>query len=909
MDAMMYILERFPGDSARLAQCRRLLEFCEKRFVVWSPPPNHAKWPVPSVLEQYSCFTPIDASAAKMIRAYLALYRATGDRELLEKARALGGTVTRVQKPSGRIPTFWEGVNSGDSGLSNERYDWLNCMEAAAAALLELAKTDAADRERGWPVARRFDGGHLLRVALPMGGIGCGSVSLSGRGDLVDWEIMNRANKTMSEYGRWSDVRTFFAIRVKGASHESTTMLAGPLHPTEMYESEGSYVTLGGLPRFRNASFDGAFPFGTVHLEDRDLPVKVRIKGFSPFVPGDSAASSLPVASLEYEVENLSGEPLEVSVAAFVRNFVGNDGLPVGFDKGRHYPYSTGEGRNRTVFREWAGLRGVMCLSDGVATNSPAWGSLALSTPEAEGALSFRESFEPNSWNRTALDFWDDLSDDGELSPRQSGNGSPHGGLCLKKTVPANGKTPFRFAFTWNFPNRTAWGDMKTIVGNWYSRNYADAWDAAAKIVPRLGELEARSLAFTRKILALDAPAGVKEAALSNLAVLKSQTVFRVPSGHLLGWEGVFNHLGSCMGSCTHVWNYENAVACLFPDLARSMRDVEFNYALDPESGAMDFRVALPLGAKRGGHVAADGQMGCIMKMYRDWRICGDDEWLAALWPKVRKALEFAWIPDGKWAWKVAWQKGGWDVGKSGLMDGEQHNTMDVNYYGPNPQMGFWYLGALRAAEEMARAMKDGDFAAECRAIYEKGTRRIDAELFNGDYYEQRITEGHGDLPYQLGKCCLVDQLVGQQMAHLWGLGDLAKGNNLRKTCESIMRWNFLPDFTRHFNNMRTFCAGEEAGLLMGSWPLGRMKTPFPYFGEVMTGFEYVAAAEMVFQGMDADAVKVVRAVRDRHDGLKRNPFSEAECGHNYARSMASWNVLLAWIETHGGKAEDLIWK
>ena len=759
-----------------------------------------------------------------------------------------------------------------------------------------------------WPVARHFDNDHLLHVALPMGGIGCGSVSLSGRGELVDWEIMNRANKTMSETERGPVSRTFFAIRVKGASHDSTTMLAGPLHPTELYAAEGNCVPQSGLPRFREASFDGAFPFGVVRLSDKDLPVRVAVKGFSPFVPGDSAASSLPVASLEYEVENLSGEPVEVSVAAFVRNLVGNDGNPTGFNH-RRLSRTGGEKDNRTVFRARAGLRGVMCLSDGVATNAPAWGSFALTTPDADGSLTFRESFAPNSWSGTALDFWDDLSDDGELSPRLSGGGEPHGGLCLKKTVPAGEKKPFRFAFTWNFPNRPAWENTNVIVGNWYSRNYTDAWYAAAKIVPRLGELAAQSLAFTRKVLALDAPAAVKEAALSNLAVLKSQTVFRVPSGHLLGWEGVFDHEGSCRGSCTHVWNYENAVACLFPDLARSMRDVEFNYALNPANGAMAFRVPLPLGTKPGRAVAADGQMGCIMKVYRDWRICGDDRWLAALWPKVRMALAFAWIPAEKWTWNAKWRKGGWDVGKSGLMDGEQHNTMDVNYYGPNPQMGFWYLGALRAAEEMARAMGEDGFAAECRTLYEKGTRRIDAELFNGDYYEQHITEGHGELPYQLGKCCLVDQLVGQQMAHLWGLGDLAKRENLRKTCESIMRWNFRPDFTRHFNNMRTYCAGDEAGLLMGSWPRGRLKTPFPYFGEVMTGFEYVAAAEMVFQGMDEDAVKVVKAVRDRHDGLKRNPFSEPECGHNYARSMASWNVLLAWIEMHGGQAEDLIWK
>ena len=781
-------------------------------------------------------------------------------------------------------------------------------LRRLAASAVVVAAVALAANGGEWPVARHFDGDHLMRVAMPMGGIGCGSVSLSGRGELVDWEIMNRENKTMSETERGPASRTFFAIRIKGTSHESTTMLAGPLHPTELYAAEGNCAPQSGLPRFREASFDGAFPFGTVHLADKDLPVKVAIRGFSPFVPGDSAASSLPVASLEYVVENLLDEPLEVSVAAFVRNLVGNDGNPVGFNH-RRLSHTGGEKDNRTVFREGAGLRGVMCLSDGVATNSPAYGTFALSTPDAEGALTFRESFAPNKWSGTALDFWDDLSDDGELSPRPSGDGVPQGGLCLKKSVAAGAKTPFRFAFTWNFPNRPAWENTKEIVGNWYSQNSVDAWDAAEKIVPRLGELEERSLAFTRKVLSLDAPDEIKDAALSNLAVLKSQTVFRVPTGHLLGWEGVFDHEGSCKGSCTHVWNYENAVACLFPDLARSMRDVEFNYAMNPENGAMDFRAALPLGAKRNGRVAADGQMGCIMKVYRDWRICGDDKWLADIWSNVKKALEFAWIPAEKWTWNAKWRKGGWDVGKSGLMDGEQHNTMDVNYYGPNPQMGFWYLGALRAAEEMAKAMKDGNFAAECRAIYEKGSRRIDEELFNGDYYEQRITEGQGDLPFQLGKCCLVDQLVGQQMAHLWGLGDLAKKENLKKTCESIMRWNFLGDFSRHFNNMRTYCAGEEAGLLMGSWPRGRLERPFPYFGEVMTGFEYVAAAEMVFQGMDADAVRVVKAVRDRHDGLKRNPFNEPECGHNYARSMASWNVLLAWIETHGGKVEDLIWK
>ena len=528
---------------------------------------------------------------------------------------------------------------------------------AACAAMFAVPCVFASSGDWPEPI-RSFDGDRLLRVALPMGGIGCGSISLSGRGELVDWEIMNRANKTTSESDRGAVSRTFFAVRLKGASHESTTMLAGPVHPAELYAAEGNCAPQSGLPRFGEASFEGAFPFGTVRLSDNGLPVKVAIKGFSPFVPGDSEASSLPVASLEYEIENISAEPLEVSVSAFVRNNVGNDGCPTGFT-GRRLSHSGGEKDNFSTYCESGTLRGVMCASRGVPQNSPAWGTFALATPDADGDVTYRETFAPNAWNKTILDFWDDLSDDGRLSPPGPDRGTPHAGLCVKKTLGPGGKMPFRFVFTWNFPNRPAWANTKVIVGNWYSRNYSNAWDAAEKIVPRLDGLKRESLAFTKKILALDAPQAIKEAALSNLAVLKSQTVFRVPSGHLLGWEGVFDHEGSCQGSCTHVWNYENAVACLFPDLARSMRDVEFNYAMNKDNGAMEFRVRLPLGTRPGKSVAADGQMGCIMKAYRDWKICGDDKWLASLWPNIKKALAFAWIPPEKWTWNAKWRKGG----------------------------------------------------------------------------------------------------------------------------------------------------------------------------------------------------------------------------------------------------------
>lgn len=359
-----------------------------------------------------------------------------------------------------------------------------------------------------------------------------------------------------------------------------------------------------------------------------------------------------------------------------------------------------------------------------------------------------------------------------------------------------------------------------------------------------------------------------------------------------MGWEGCMDVNGSCAGSCTHVWNYEQATAFLFGSLAKTMRDVEFNFATRKDGG-MAFRAALPLIIDQTGGTAADGQMGTIMKMYRDWQLSGDTEFLKKSWPNVKNALSFAWLENS------------WDANADGVMEGSQHNTMDVNYSGPNPQMQFWYLGALKAAEKMAIALNDNDFAKKCAEIYLSGRKWTDENLFNGEYYEHMVLDPETkevitdysapNMPrYQLAKGCLVDQLVGQYMAHICGLGYLAPEEHIKTTLQSIMKYNYRESMAGHFNNMRSYALGNESALLMASWPKGRPKVPFPYFSEVMTGFEYTAAIGMIYEGMEPEGLKVIRNIRARYDGAKRSPFNEAECGHHYARAMASWASVIA---------------
>jgi uncharacterized protein (DUF608 family) len=745
-----------------------------------------------------------------------------------------------------------------------------------------------------WPILKSYDSQHLLNIALPLGGIGTGTVSLGGRGELRDWEIMNIPGKQFSSITKGNDA-PFFAVYVKEQNKNPHTLaLLGPLQPTEYMHSVGLSVNHHGIPRFSNASFNAAYPFGEVNLSDKAVPIMVKIKGFNPLIPADEDASGIPIAILSYEVTNTTDSPIEVAVCGSMRNFIGRDGSKFMTDwKGDYIPL--GAKKNINVYRNEKGLKGIYNYSNGVPKNDPAWGTIAITTNALDG-VTYRTSSVKDDWSLAILNFWDDFSSDGQLTERSKlENDDPMGSLSVKKIIAPHSKQTYSFFITWHFPNRKAWS--KTVIGNYYTTKYKDAWDVMAKTLPLLQHLEQQSLSFVNALLSSSYPEVVKEAALFNLSTLRSQTVFRIPSGHLMGWEGIMDKLGSCKGSCTHVWNYEVATPFLFGNLAQSMRDVEFNYATK-ENGLMNFRADLPLSeAAKGSESAADGQMGCIMKFYRDWQLSGDDEFLKKNWFQVKKVLSYAWVNKG------------WDGNQDGVMEGSQHNTMDVNYFGPNPQMQFWYMGALKAATKMATYLKDKPFAEKCDKLFTQGSTWMDVNLFNGEYYEQKITDPKTfeyldmndpktKIPdFQLGKGCLVDQLVGQYMAHVCGLGYLAKKENIQTTLKSIMKYNYLTDFTNHFNNSRSYVMANESGLLMASWPKGRLEIPFPYFNESMSGFEYCAATGMIYENQEDNALTCIKSIRDRFDGEKRNPFNEPECGHHYARAMASWSAIVALSE------------
>lgn len=741
-----------------------------------------------------------------------------------------------------------------------------------------------------WPVAFKTSGDGLRQVALPLGGIGTGCLALGGRGDLRDWEIGNKPSK-----GHRPEI-SFLVLRVDdGTGAPRVLALEGPLDGSAAAGAFGSADPSAGLPRFSDAQFSASYPFGRVELRSTDMPVRAAVTAMSPLIPADVDSSAMPLAVLTIEVESLADVDLEVD-AAFL---VSPDVIP-----------ATGDAARARVVRQEE-LTGVLVALGEPGSTSESAGTFAIASLGSEAATAV-PSWPQLGWRDSLLVCWRHFVETGGLiASTEDMPTRPMAAVADRRQLRAHAATTFTFLLAWHFPHRRGWAlpdddrmeygaYSDAVIGNHYTERFENAWQVLCDTAPGLDGLVDASRQFVSDVVDSDLPPAIAEAALACVSTLRTQTCFRSRDGRFHGWEGTGDDTGSCPGTCTHVWNYEFVTPYLFGELAADMRSTELD-AVDGE-GRMPFRILQPDPLATWPVAAADGQCGAIVKLWREFRLSGDRR-LLARWPAARRALEFCWLP------------GGWDAGRTGVMRGVQHNTMDVEYVGPNPQIQGWYAAALAAAAELARAAGDDDFAVECRALADRARGCLDRDLFDGSYYRQLVEPLASDAvvlpglvrssrldqltlpepPHQVGAGCFIDQLVGDVAARAAGLAPVFNERNAAAAAASILRHNRRQESWSDFNPMRTFALHDEPAVAMCSFPNGSPARPFPYFAEAMPGFEYTLATELAYLGDRDAAVGVVTDVRRRHDGRRRNPFNEPECGHHYARSMAAWGLVVAW--------------
>lgn len=429
-----------------------------------------------------------------------------------------------------------------------------------------------------------------------------------------------------------------------------------------------------------------------------------------------------------------------------------------------------------------------------------------------------------------------------------------------------------RLIVAWHFPNLTSIGKS---VGRRYVARFRDAKAVAVHLARNADRLRSDTLDWHATFYDSTLPRWLLDRIGSTVSILATNTCQWWRDGRFWAWEGV----GCCHGTCGHVWNYAHALARLFPSLERNVRErQDFAPGIGfQENGAIGFR------GEGWSLWAGDSQGGYILKAYREHLTSPDDAFLRRVWPRVKQATEFLIAQDGD---------------GDGLIEGTQHQTYDENYFGANTFVGALYLGALRAAEEMAKRMDDGDFAARCRRLFEAGSRRSMELLFNGEYFEQKVDlQRHPDWQYANG--CLADQLFGQTWAHQVGLGYLYPRSAVVSALRAIWKYNWAPDVgpqNKAHAPERWFAYPGEAGLFTCTWPRGPHMGPRStrYRDEIWTGIEYQVASHMAHEGMVEECLAICRGIHERYAPDKRNPYNEVECGDHYARALASWGVLVA---------------
>jgi uncharacterized protein (DUF608 family) len=709
--------------------------------------------------------------------------------------------------------------------------------------------------ERGEPQV--YQGERLTGIEFPVGGIGTGVVFFNGKGERHSWQIFN--NFTYAKIPN-----SFFAIRVK---EEGGRPIVRALQTSP----------IGQLEPMSSLRFRGEYPFGWFEFEDPALPVSVLLEAFNPLIPLRVRESAIPCAIFNLTAKNSGDRDLEVSFLATQQNAVGYTGK--GEIAGNSFE---GYGGNiNTIIREEGAT--ILHMTSESPPDSPAYGDMALMAlaEEATSTASWEEVEE-------LIREWEGK---GAISGPDRAGPSPHGrtingAISVSFQLKPEERRTIAFVLTWHFPNarhgdeRAGWEGK----GNFYSNWWRNSIEVAREVKGRFQELLRLTHLYHDTFYASNMPRWLLDRISSQVSVLRSKTCFFSQDGYFGGWEGCNPEDGCCFGNCAHVWHYAQAHARLFPEIARLMREQAFG-SQRPDGGIY-FR------QPRHG-IACDGQFGEILEAYREHLLSSDSSWLLSHWERIKRAMDFA----------IAT----WDPDEDGMLSGDQHNTLDWEMSGCSSWLGSLYLAALAASERMARISGDEESASRYRRILETGIERQNERLWNGEYYIH-IPDPNPNRPFgEYGNGCHIDQVLGQWWAHQLDLGWIYPKDRVRTALLSLLRYNFRHNFRGIVQYPRKFVEDEDSGMQMTTWPKGDRPAPHVmYADEVMTGFEYSAAAMMIWAGLLKEGLVVLKAVSDRYDGRKRtglssaswgysgNPFGDDECGKFYARAMSIWSVLLS---------------
>lgn len=700
----------------------------------------------------------------------------------------------------------------------------------------------------------------------------------------VEASFIGEMENGVSRNNRWRDGK----LRQKTIQESGLTALLFSSEQAEPEERRSDIVFEDwSKGNFNDWKVEGA-AFGQSPIKKSDIPDFQMEGGDTSFIISSSAS---PLNSPEFRTDKSVGK-LTSREFTIDRHFIdcwigGGSGARFGITLfvEDHPVYTIGGNRNKSlVLRhmdvcDFAGKRARIEIVD---DNTGGWDSLIV------GKITFTDKIDdPTPFEK--------LPDTGSMALALTGKAGDHllskdaavrfgekqiGMLGHKFKLAGGESTSINFIVAWHFPNLSLDKPLEK-AGRYYATKFPSALEVVRHISSNYDRLVNGTRLWRDTWYDSTLPYWFLDRTMLNTSILATSTCFRFADGRFYGWEGV----GCCAGTCGHVYQYAHAAGRLFPELERDARErVDFGLALQPD-GAIYFR------GEFNKIPAIDGQAGTILRALREHQMSADGSFLKRNWPKIKLATQ--WLINK-------------DANNDGLIESNQHNTLDTDWFGKVAWLSGLYLASLLGAAKMADDVGDDAFAIQCRTIFAAGQKNLVEQLFDGEYFINKVDPNHLDA-INSGTGCEIDQVFGQSWAFQVGLPRVLPQKETLTALKSLWRYNFSPDvgpYRAVFKPGRWYAMAGEAGLLMCTFPRNdwdydkaRGKgygSPAGYFNECMNGFEYQVAGHMIWEGLVKEGLSVTRAVHDRYHASRRNPWNEVECGDHYARSMASYGVYLA---------------
>lgn len=681
------------------------------------------------------------------------------------------------------------------------------------------------------------------RSGIPLGGIGTGGVELRPDGRFYDWNIFN--NEPFSANGPAESglgVRDcFFALRTRGGVTRPQVRL---LSTNETAWESDPYV-FSWMRHIKEIDYDGRFPFVKMNYTDENLPVKIKMEAFSPFIPHDLKNSSLPVAAFTFTVKNITDEQIEASVLFFLKN-------AALYDHADRKPYireETGDSFNTLVM----GADG-----DDAAQTS---GTLAIGCDGEDVDVFTGYQYDLNWEQMYSQDsnFWFEFRKNGWL-PQDVENRAQAGVINCKVNLSPNESRKITFYLGWHFPNLIGKAPHFDYIGHNYNNYFPDAGNAVKYLKDNFKSLYTRSKAFVDSLYNSTVGDWFGDPINAQLTTLVKSSWYG-EKGEFAVWEG----LGCCGLQTVDVGYYGSIpIALFFPELEKQQMLLTSKFP-SPDCRVPHLFPGTFQEVDLTGYIRIDMIPQWVLMLYRDYLWFDDKDFLSEVWQFTKNAMECLHKLD---------EDGDGLPNNKGV-----DQTYDVwKFYGSSAYVGCLYIASLKAAVEMAKAMGEDDAAAIYSERLAKATDSFIKELWNGKYFIlwNDVAKGEKDEGIMAGA------LDGQWYAHLLDLGYILPEEMVKSHLKHVMLHNWHP----------------ESGLVNGAYPKGTKvpeqaikahQVPSPW-----TGTEYAVASHLLEEAMYQEALQVVMAVDERYweRGLYWN---HEECGWHYYRALVSWALLLSF--------------